>query len=613
MKKSLLVLASLLVVVSIAFVGCQKSGGSSTAASSGTTYTNGAPVSAADPIDPAKFPYANAEPMTITIFDVAANKMGDQTGWFGDVVKRRFNVTLNIIAPQTQGATLYQTRAASGYLGDIVVLDPSPLQESIDAGLISDLTNDMPKTQYLKEYMDQYTWWNKQLGGNSAGKIWAFPTEIMNTSLDSFVAQTVYIVPRLAWDYFKAVGAPKMKDEYDLLNTIKLIVDKFPTNATGDKTYGVELWPDWDAGNYLEPAVQLMRWFGWYSDPAYNSVQLNYESKITDLLDDNGGYLRALKFFNKANQMGLLDPDSATQTWEGGMVPKMSAKQVVLFMYSWQNGFWNTPARDNEGSNYMYTPVDDLRFYQDGDAYYGTARAFAIGRQNGKELDPAKRERTLALLDWLVSPECMTFQHSGLPSVTIDGKTIEGSYTIAKGSDGKDKYTLTDWGASALMDNLPTPAEWGGVGYNDGLSMINQWMMHSEAISPITGEGYASANWSSTLKKAQESKTTGEWVKKYGHDNEVKYMQANGQLSVVPRLTPVFPTDATSISVIRGQTGQQVVDGSWKMVFAKSDAEFNSLLATLRSTLKGVGWDDLVKNDLAKAQKIVDMWADAKK
>ena len=36
-------------------------------------------------------------PMTLEIFDVAANYQGMQTGWFAKVVKDKFNIELNII------------------------------------------------------------------------------------------------------------------------------------------------------------------------------------------------------------------------------------------------------------------------------------------------------------------------------------------------------------------------------------------------------------------------------------------------------------------------------------------------------------------------------------
>jgi multiple sugar transport system substrate-binding protein/putative aldouronate transport system substrate-binding protein len=63
--------------------------------------------------------------LTLEVYDVAANYQGLQTGWYGKILKDKFNIVLNIIAPQVSGDSeaLYQTRTAAGNLGDIVLLD----------------------------------------------------------------------------------------------------------------------------------------------------------------------------------------------------------------------------------------------------------------------------------------------------------------------------------------------------------------------------------------------------------------------------------------------------------------------------------------------------------
>ena len=43
------------------------------------------------------------EPITITVYDAAANYHGEQKGWFAKVVLDRFNIKLDIIAPQVAG------------------------------------------------------------------------------------------------------------------------------------------------------------------------------------------------------------------------------------------------------------------------------------------------------------------------------------------------------------------------------------------------------------------------------------------------------------------------------------------------------------------------------
>lgn len=62
-----------------------------------------------------------SETLVVDVFDSQANFQGTQSGWYGDYIKKKFNIELNIIAPNVAGGgdTLFQTRSANGDLGDI--------------------------------------------------------------------------------------------------------------------------------------------------------------------------------------------------------------------------------------------------------------------------------------------------------------------------------------------------------------------------------------------------------------------------------------------------------------------------------------------------------------
>ena len=83
---------------------------------------------------------SHEEELTIEFYDVAANYHGIQPGWYAKVLKDRLNLVLNIIAPQVSGDgdALYQTRTASGNLGDMLILDNADMQECIEVGLVAD-------------------------------------------------------------------------------------------------------------------------------------------------------------------------------------------------------------------------------------------------------------------------------------------------------------------------------------------------------------------------------------------------------------------------------------------------------------------------------------------
>src|SRR5690606_23050671 len=87
------------------------------------------------------FPKSWDKEITIDVFDGLANYMGIQEGWFAKIVKDKFNMKLNIIAPNVAGGgdTLYNTRVSAGDLGDLIITDKGQkFDELVEGGLLMD-------------------------------------------------------------------------------------------------------------------------------------------------------------------------------------------------------------------------------------------------------------------------------------------------------------------------------------------------------------------------------------------------------------------------------------------------------------------------------------------
>ena len=524
--------------------------------------------------------------MTIEIYDKAANYQGIQAGWFGKVLKDKFNIQLNIIAPQVSGDanSLYQTRSASGNLGDIVIIDNSEMQDCVEAGLIMDIGDIIGSYENLTKYKEQIDLFNGTMSGVEAGSVYAIPCNMNSNGPTAFVGTEVASAPRVPWDLYEGLGCPELKTTDDLLNMLKDMQDKYPTNAAGDKAFAITMWKDWD-GTSIENANLLTNWFG---QQVKESVLLGNDNTIMPLTDKNGGYYKALKFFFKANQMGLVDPDAATQDWTTACDSKMKQKRVYLFWYNWQNGFWNTPEHGESRENYMYTPVEKLNFFQMADSYYGDGRVWGVGSQ----VDEEKKLRIMELLDWLASPEGLTYQHNSLEGL-IYTVNEDGTYTLTK--EGQDRFT----------GDLPVPEEMGGGLWSDGNNQINQWIAGSSEMNPVTGEYFEPNLWSSTIEMNQTA-TTKEWSEKFGAVNEVEYMKNAGQLGMVANVNIPLASDDTDTALIRSQCKSVVCDASWRMVFAANDAEFEQMWDDMCTQLEGFGWNDLVAFDTEKYQAVID-------
>ena len=528
---------------------------------------------------------SDGDTMTIEIFDVAANYQGVQTGWFAKVVKDRFNIELNIIAPQVAGDAIYQTRSSSGNLGDILILESGQFKECIDAGLIKDISADIWNYSNLADYKDQIDVLNNGLEGNDNGATYGIPTEMLSTSPTSYSQDTIYSSPLLRWDLYKELGTPDIADLDGLLDVLEQMKEKHPTNDAGYACYAMSLWPDWDGGDGMLGIANVVQLTTWYGEKIKGSAILKPDGTFIPLTDKNGTYYKILKFLYEANQRGLVDPDSATQDWNSACA-KMSAGQVYLMWYSWQTGFWNSTERLKDGTGFIFTPVADQEYYADADVYYGSGRVWAVGSQ----VDDEKYAKIMEFLDWYASPEGLMFQHAG----------IEG-FNYEVGEDGK----FTQINSNALMDNLNVPEEWGGGGYSDGNNAINQWIVNANSINPLTGETYVVTYWSS-YKEETLTDMKREWRERFDAEEPADYMKKNNKLIISPNVSVSLPIDTADISVIRNQCNETICDYSWRMIYASDDANFDALWDEMSKTLDGYGFQDLVKFDTDKYQIELD-------
>lgn len=518
--------------------------------------------------------------LTIEMYNVASNYQGLQTGWFGKVLKDKFNLVINIIAPQVSGdgEALYQTRTAAGNLGDVVLLDNADMLECVDVGLIADMSAEIKNYPNLMKYWEQIELFNKDLGG-----IYAIPTEMNTNGPTVYMSETANSMPRIPWDFYSELGKPELKTLDDLLTVLADMQKAHPTNDAGDPAYGMTLWKDWD-GTSIENVNQLTKWYG---QEVNGSVLIGADNSIVPLTDKDGAYYKMLKFFYKANQMGLVDPDSATQDWNSAC-DKMKTKRTYLVWNNWMLGFTNSPEIGERGSNYMGMPIEDMKVFQTSDYYYGSGRVFGIGSGVNAE----NKARIMEYLDWLASPEGCTIQHAGTEGLI---------YTV--NADGK--YELTENGVNRFTSEIMVPEDQGGGNWTDGNNQVNQWIVASIEMNPETGETYVPDLWASTIEM-NNTKTTKEWRELYGAKNEVEYLQNSGQMTPVPSVNFALAIDTTDIGLIRSQCKTIVCDTSWKAIYAANDAEFDKLWDDMCTQLDGFGWQDLVKFDTEKYQPVID-------
>ena len=308
--------------------------------------------------------------MTVEVFDGLANYQGEQKGWFAKIIKDKFNIKLNIVAPNVAGGgnTLFDTRAAAGNLGDIVIIGSGSGQAEkvVKSKLVTDLSSYIKNTKYLKTYqgaIDQLT-----KDANQESGMWGIPTSVSSLSpTESSEGVEPTFGPFVRWDYYKEIGYPKVATLEDLLPVLKQMQDKAREETGSDDVYALSLFKDWD-DQAMQNGFQLPAFYGYAEGTGY--VMSNADgTDAQSLIDENGVYVRALKFYNKAEQMGLVDPESTTQNYDT-MYSKYKEGKILFSFWPWLGqAAYNTDAHKKDGKGFMMLSIDDMKIASKGGSH----------------------------------------------------------------------------------------------------------------------------------------------------------------------------------------------------------------------------------------------------
>ena len=337
--------------------------------------------------------------ITVDVFDAFANYQGIQSGWFAKVVKDKFNMELNIIAPNVAGGgdTLYQTRSAAGDLGDLVLIGNTggALQDCVTSGLLMDCTELMEGKDIVSDYSEAIEETNNLV---SEEGMWAFPNMVSsNAATEASEALEPTFGPYIRWDYYAELGYPEMADMNDFLDVLEDMQALAREKEGTDDIYAMSFFKDWDAtmmNNAKQPACM-------YGFDEIGFVLAKADgSEYQSIVDEDSIYVDVLEFFYEANQRGLVDPDSSTQNYDTWSTKYTNGKTLYC-PWPWVGqSMYNTAENKAAGKGFMFAPVKDMKIFSYGCCPVGnTQKVIAIGSQAE---DP---QRLADFIDWLYSPE----------------------------------------------------------------------------------------------------------------------------------------------------------------------------------------------------------------
>ncbi|MGF7144969.1 multiple sugar transport system substrate-binding protein/putative aldouronate transport system substrate-binding protein [Anaerotaenia torta] len=527
-------------------------------------------------------PEKQREEITLTVYSQLANFSGEMQGWFGKILKDKFNVKINLV-PDSDG--VYETRMEAQDLGDIIVwgADGKKYMQAVEAGLLYDWEEDNLVQEYgpyIWEHMQDALEKNKFVSApkNEAGELIGEADTIYgfghNVASSSENHDAFFYTWDIRWDLYQQLGKPKVDNLEDLMKVLEQMKAICPVDDNGKPTYAMSLWPDWD-GNYVMYVKALATAYYGYDEMGFGHYNVT-NGEYYEALAPGSPYLEMLEWFNKLYQKGLLDPDSMTQTYDE-MIAKVQNGGIFFSIFNYA-GSMAYNKEEHYGQNKMMLSLKPAQATPivAGLSTLGGNRVWSIC---SKTQYP---ELCMEIINWLCTPE-------GRLTVDYGPKGLCWDYN----EEGKTYFT--DFGLKCKEDRtVLMPEEWGGLSFNDGAFQINNTTWTTSDINPESGERYNSDFWASTQVPEGRCDTERDWRQTTGSKTVDEYMSKGSYVVDIPTSYSESARDA-AFEATWQQVATCLKDYSWRAIYAKDDAEFNAAVNEMRGKAKSYGYDKCIK------------------
>lgn len=481
------------------------------------------------------------EPVTITMYPLNANlTSGTVGGWLGEFLLSK-GIILEIWPYSDEKFTAMVT---GGQLPDILYVPYSADFEALsESGLLMDLEPHIEKMPHIANNEAMSVAMDFVKDFVSGGVVNMLP---LNIGKAATAIDTERAAVKLHWETYTTIGAPAINTWDDLIDVLKQMKEVYPKSEQGEETYGARLFAN--DGSYF---YSIYNWYinnGCTVEELPHFVEVNHAKESFDyILSDDSQYKAGLKFFNKMFREGLLDPES--------MNKDRATQQASVTAGGSLAGWPSAPGWEQYGYYPVYIGDNTIVRDESGNTY-GTYGYLAVSAQT-EELDAC-----LKLLDMFANPDDILTIQSGpqghLWDVDEEGKGyitdkgyryyIHGDTVKINGEEFKLFNTQFLVNVGELTSNgLPRAAgdAWELIEYQADTDLMDSW----KEVYP----GYSGF---------RELMLDKEQFINVAYDKDVaNFVDA--------------ADDAQKL--IMNAARKIIVQASWKMIYAESDAEFETL------------------------------------
>ena len=549
MKKLLSLLLALVMVLSMAACAPVDQG----TTQPGTTGANG------ETTPPA--------PETITLYPLNANlQAGPVGGWLGEYLLSK-GIILEIWPYSSEKFTAMVT---AGQLPDMLYVSTAvPLDELSESNLLLDLEPYKDKLPHIFGNEEVMTALNYTKEFVSAGVTNMIPLQV-GKNVDTIDTERAAV--KLYWEAYEKIGCPAIKTWDDLIDVLKQMKEVYPKSSVGEETYGARLFAN--DGSYFYSM------YNWY---VVNGIDNGYLSNFLEvdvvnknfkyILDDDSEYKAGLKFFNKMFREGLVDPES--------MNKDRATQQASVTAGGALAGWAGAPGWEQYGYYPVYIEESFIYRNEAGNPL-GSGSFLSISAQS-EHVDAC-----LKLMDLLADPDELLIFRNGPQGELWDIDENGKGYITDKG------YRYFSHGDTVKING-------------EEFALYNTPFILNVGAMASCGLPIAAGGCQEILEFNADTPLMESWKETYpGYTGFRELMTDKEQFINVPfHLNTGKFTEKMSDEDKLAQSAaiRIIVQASWKMVYAKTDAEFEKL------------WDDAIAECEAAGIKEIYEWrvADLKK
>lgn len=576
MKRLFALLLAVLMVFSL--VACTKAPADTTTKGASNDTTTAAPADDTTAADgEGEVEYLGE----VEIMNGEAASAGLCVGWMPDWIRSKIGVDMIGLPGDTEQVDSY---LAGGELPDVTILKTvDQLEAAIEGGMIIDLETVKDKLPNVFE-----TYWdacegmvnyNKAVKSAGTGKLYGLARMFNGEPVPAYDIGGVF----LRYDVYGQVGYPEIKNYDDLLNCLIAMQEACPTSLDGGKMYAMSMHSEWNTGLFYGYGY-VSRNRGLWNQGMWAFDMTEYDGttesmKVVKQLEVGSDYYEFVKFMFKANQAGLIDPNSLTQTNDEAKAVMQNGGALL----QWDN--WGTTydlELQNQGIGCRRVPIGEYMCAQEMDIAYESNSQIVIS-STCKNLDAA-----CALVNLMYDPAFTISYMNGPQGQVWDYDENGAPYFLEGGYEAMNSLNFSERGCIIMLTyhfsgQMP--------GCPEGISSdYSTWPCYNEMVADGT---------------IVETKVISDWKEhtSNGYHLLTDYFKENGKLILSP--SAASRTLSTDESMSESRLNDRINVGTWACIFAADEATFDAEWDAMYNECVGMGYNEFV--DTMAAYKIADV------